>query len=293
MITFSCLVQVAFVLIGVALYTLLERKILGYQQRRKGPNKPGLLGIFVPFADALKLFSKEIPAPYRRNKVVFTLIPLLSLGLPLGIWVIYPSEYYVLSLKFSCLYFLCVSAVGVYAILGAGWRRNRSYSIIGAVRSVAQSVSYEVRLSLIIIHFVAFYYYSFYVVKLSPLWIFIFVVIILLFVSALAETNRTPFDFSEGESELVSGFNTEFGSVSFVMIFLAEYLSIVFLSVVIGALFNIRSFADLYGFIILWASAFIWARGTLPRFRYDQLMYLAWKTLLPFALCRASLYFVL
>lgn len=146
---------------------------------------------------------------------------------------------------------------------------------MGAVRSVAQSVSYEVSLSLIIIHWIAYYNFSIYQIKLSPLSTFLFLIIMLLFVSSLAETNRSPFDFSEGESELVSGFNTEFGSVSFVMIFLAEYLSIIFMAAMIRALFNMTAFFDLFLACILWAMAFIWARGTLPRFRYDQLMRLA------------------
>jgi len=289
MINLSLLFSVLFVLISVAFYTQLERKTLGYLQHRKGPNKPGLMGLLIPFADAIKLLSKETVIPHRRNKVVFMFIPLLALTLPLIAWIIYPSGFPVLSLKYSTLYFLCITRVRVYAVLGAGWRRNRSFAIMGAVRSVAQSVSYEVSLSLIIIHWISFYNYSIYQLKLWPLTTFIFFIIILLLVSSLAETNRSPFDFSEGESELVSGFNTEFGSVSFVLIFLAEYLSILFMAAIISALFNMTVFLDFFLFCLLWAIAFIWARGTLPRFRYDQLISLAWKCYLPISLCGACL----
>ena len=160
-------------------------------------------------------------------------------------------------MKYSVLYFLCVSSVRVYAILGAGWGRNRRYSILGAIRAVAQSVSYEVRLSLIIIHWICFYHYSVYHRKCTPIGTFLFLMLLLLFVSALAETNRSPFDFSEGESELVRGYNTEYSSVHFVMIFLAEYMSFLFMAVIMSALFNMRNYADLYIFFVLWSLLFI------------------------------------
>jgi len=292
--SFVCYIfQLLIALSRVAFYTLLERKWLGYIQTRKGPNKPSFLGSFIPFADAIKLVTKEIRIPHRRNKSLYIFIPWLTLFLPLLLWVVYPTYFRPISLKYSALYFLCITSVSVYAILGAGWSRNRSYSILGAVRSVAQSVSYEVSIALIIVHWIAFYYFSFYQVKTSPLWTFLFLLMALFLVSALAETNRSPFDFSEGESELVRGFNTEFRSVSFVMIFLAEYLSIVFMSIVISAIFNMSRYFDLYAFTLFWALTFIWTRGTLPRFRYDQLIYVAWKSFLPIALCRVCLTLVM
>ena len=292
MINISIILSVLFVLLSVAFYTQLERKTLGYLQHRKGPNKPGLMGLLIPFADAIKLVTKETQIPNRRNKIVFNVIPMLALTLPLMAWIIYPSGFPVLSMKYSTLYFLCITRVRVYAVLGAGWRRNRSFAIMGAVRSVAQSVSYEVSLSLIIIHCIVFFNYSIYQIKLRSLTTFLFLFIILLLVSSLAETNRSPFDFSEGESELVSGFNTEFGSVSFVMIFLAEYLSIMFMAAIISALFNMTAFLDFFLSCLLWAMTFIWARGTLPRFRYDQLISLAWKSYLPISLSGACLFVV-
>ena len=147
--------------------------------------------------------------------------------------------------------------------------------MLGAVRAVAQSVSYEVRLSFILLRCVIFFNFTLLNGKLIPLVLFLFSSIIILLVSSFAETNRTPFDFAEGESELVRGYNTEFRSVPFVMIFLAEYLSILFISIMISLLFNMRGYEDLFFFSLLWAISFLWARGTLPRFRYDQLMYLA------------------
>jgi len=268
--------------VAVAFYTWQERKVLGYIQTRKGPNKPGPLGLLVPFADAIKLISKEPIWPSRGNKVFF-LVPFFSLIIPLLLWGVYPTSFESLTFKFSILFFLCVSSLGVYAILGAGWRRNRKYSILGAVRAVAQTVSYEVSLSFLVLHRVVFFFFRVATRKLLPLCLFMFLLMFILFVSTLAETNRSPFDFSEGESELVSGFNTEFSSVPFVMIFLAEYMSILFISMLIRALFNMRNM-DLYMFLALWALSFIWRRGALPRFRYDQLISLAWKCYLPITL---------
>lgn len=293
MILVSNFLQLLLAVLGVAFYTLLERKWLGYVQTRKGPNKPLLLGLFVPFADALKLVTKEIRIPHRSNKTIYIFVPCLTLFLPFRLWVIYPTVFTPVTLKYSALYFLCLTSVSVYAVLGAGWCSNRRYTILGAVRSVAQSVSYEVSFALIIVHWIVFYFFSLLQTKYSPLGTFIFMIMALLMVSALAETNRSPFDFSEGESELVRGFNTEFRSVSFVMIFLAEYLSIVFISMVIRAIFNMSGFLDLYAFLFIWAVTFIWVRGTIPRLRYDQLMYIAWKSFLPIALCRVCITLVM
>lgn len=272
-------------MLGVAFFTLLERKFLGYIQNRKGPNKPALAGLLVPFADALKLINKEQSRPSRRLKSLFYWVPCLTLLIPCILWIIYPNWLPVTSFKYSTLLFLCISAVGVYSLLGAGWRRNRQYTMLGAVRAVAQSVSYEVRLSFILLSCVIFFNFTLLINKLIPLALFLFSSILILLVSSYAETNRTPFDFSEGESELVRGYNTEFSSVPFVMIFLAEYISILFIAVMISLLFNMRGYEDLFLFSLIWAISFLWARGTLPRFRYDQLMYLAWKCFLPFVLC--------
>ena len=278
-------IQILFVLLSVAFYTLLERKLLGYIQARKGPNKPGSIGLLVPFADAIKLITKESRYPYSSNHFLFVYSPFLSLIIPLLLWSLYPSTNERLNFKYSILIFLCVSALGVYALLGAGWGSNRRYSLLGAFRAVAQSVSYEVSLSIIVLHCIIFYHYEIYNGKLRPLTSFMFGIMVLLLVSSFAETNRSPFDFSEGESELVRGFNTEYRSVPFVMIFLAEYMSILFISNVLRALYCMRVYTDLLIFIIFSAVVFVWRRGTLPRLRYDQLMGMAWKRFLPISLC--------
>jgi len=293
MINVCLIVQVVMIMIRVAFYTLLERKILGYVQSRKGPNKPGVIGLLIPFADAVKLLNKEYLTPVKRNKSLLFTVPILILMVPLILWLLYPSGFRALSIKYSALFFLCVSSLGVYGILGAGWRRNRKYAMLGSVRAVAQSVSYEVCLSIIVVHWIVFYYYETYQEKLAPLGVFLFGLIFVLWLSALAETNRRPFDFSEGESELVRGFNTEYRSVPFLMIFLAEYMSILFISILIRTLFNITLMHDLWLFLILWGILVIWARGSLPRFRYDQLMSLAWKRLLPAVTCSAGIIIML
>jgi len=280
--------QALLVIIRVAFYTLLERKVLGYIQTRKGPNKPSLSGLVTPFADAVKLLTKGLNNPRQINKL-FLWVPCLALFIPLFMWILYPSAYNFLSFKYSTLLFICISAIGVYAILGAGWRRNRKYSILGAVRAVAQTVSYEVSISIIIVHSLIFFLYVIHQDKISTLFTFMFSITAILLVSTMAETNRSPFDFSEGESELVRGFNTEYRSAHFVIIFLAEYISIIFMSTLVRLLFNIRCYLDLYLFIMRWALLFIWVRGSLPRFRYDQLMFLAWKCFLPVVLTSAAL----
>lgn len=284
MVNLALSLQVLLVMVGVAFYTLLERKVLAYIQTRKGPNKPSLIGLLIPFADAIKLIKKEYNLPALANKVLFCFLPCLTLLIPLLLWFAYASPFNVMDLKYSCLWFLSVSSVGVYGLLGAGWRRNRKYSLYGAVRSVAQSVSYEVRLTIIILHSIVFFFYRLFNAKLYPLSLFLFIPMALLLLSMLAETNRTPFDFSEGESELVRGFNTEFGSVPFVMIFLAEYISILYVSLMIRLVFNARSFVETMLFLSFWAFVFIWVRGTRPRYRYDQLIHVAWKRVLPIAL---------
>ena len=222
-------VQALIVILRVAFYTILERKLLGYVQTRKGPNKPGPLGLLVPFADAVKLVKKEQLIPSQSNKLLLFIVPNLVLMIPLILWSLYPAANCALLIKHSALFFLCVSSLGVYGLLGAGWRRNRKYALLGSVRAVAQSVSYEVCLSIIIVHSIFFFFFDFYKIKLTPLAVFLFPIMILLISSAIAETNRSPFDFSEGESELVSGYNTEYRSVPFLIIFLAEYMSILFI----------------------------------------------------------------
>nr|ALO77201.1 NADH deshydrogenase subunit 1 [Alleculinae sp. ALL01] len=287
----SMVLLIICVLIGVAFLTLLERKVLGYIQIRKGPNKVGFMGLLQPFADAVKLFTKEQTFPFLSNFVIYYFSPLVNLFISLFLWMMMPFISVGLNFNFSLLFFLSVSSLGVYTIMMAGWSSNSSYSLLGGLRSVAQTVSYEVSLALILMSFI-FLSLSFNLLDFmgSQLYVwFIFLCFPLSFmfiVSGLAETNRTPFDFAEGESELVSGFNVEYSSGGFAMIFLAEYASILFMSMICVMLFLGGDLVSFMFFIkVVFISFFwIWVRGTLPRFRYDKLMYLAWKSFLPCSL---------
>nr|AML25807.1 NADH dehydrogenase subunit 1 [Elateroidea sp. BMNH 1274768] len=284
-------ILVVVVLVGVAFFTLLERNVLGYIQMRKGPNKVGYMGVPQPFSDAIKLLSKEQPNLYMINFYMFYFSPIFNLFISLLMWMCMPFMSTFLNFNLSVLFFLCCSSLSVYVIMVSGWSSNSNYSLLGGLRAVAQTISYEVSLSLILLSFLIlisslnlldFMKYQ------SFLWLIFmgFPLSLIWFASSLAETNRTPFDFAEGESELVSGFNVEYGGGGFVLIFLAEYSSIMFMSMLFvliflgGDLFSWMFFIKLVGITFL----FIWVRGTLPRFRYDKLMYLAWKVFLPIAL---------
>lgn len=291
LIFLSILILVICVLIGVAFFTLLERKVLGYIQIRKGPNKVGLIGLPQPFRDAIKLFSKEQTNPFISNYYSYYFSPIFNLFLSLLLWMCIPFFSVFLNFDFSILFFLCCSSLRVYTVIVAGWSSNSNYSLLGGLRSVAQTISYEVRLALILLSFLViifrlnildFLKYQVY------LWILFicFPLCIIWFVSSLAETNRTPFDFAEGESELVSGFNVEYRRGGFALIFLAEYSSILFMRMLFCVIFLGANLIDWWFFIklVFIAFLFIWVRGTLPRFRYDKLIYLAWKSFLPISL---------
>nr|QHD19777.1 NADH dehydrogenase subunit 1 [Rodolia quadrimaculata] len=283
------------VLVGVAFLTLLERKLLGLIQIRKGPNKVGFIGLLQPFSDALKLFSKEEGFPLMSNYLIYYFSPILNLFLALFIWLSMPFNLYFLKFEFSVLFFFCVSSLSVYTIMMSGWSSNSNYSMLGGLRSVAQTISYEVSMFLIFLSFL-FMVYSlnlFDFMKFQKLsWlIFMFLPLgIMWLVSGLAETNRTPFDFAEGESELVSGFNVEYSSGGFAFIFLAEYSNILFMSMLSVLILLGGDFMSVLFFLKLVLLSFwwVWVRGTLPRFRYDKLMFLSWKIFLP-----VSLFFLL
>nr|YP_010500045.1 NADH dehydrogenase subunit 1 [Cryptocephalus dimidiatipennis]UWV18209.1 NADH dehydrogenase subunit 1 [Cryptocephalus dimidiatipennis] len=291
------LIMLVGILISVAFLTLFERKILGYIQIRKGPNKLGFLGLLQPFSDAIKLFSKEQTFPYLSNFNIYYLSPIVGLFLSLLLWCIMPFFSYLMSFNLSVMFMLGVSSLGVYCVMLAGWSSNSNYSLLGSLRAVAQTISYEVSLFLMFLSFLflvldysfisflkyqEFIWFLFIMFPLCVMWV----------TTCLAETNRTPFDFAEGESELVSGFNVEYSGGGFAMIFLAEYSSIIFMSMVcsllfLGANFNSFTFFVKIGFMsFLW----VWVRGTLPRYRYDKLMYLAWKSYLPVSLCILLMY---
>lgn len=285
------LVIVVCVLIGVAFLTLMERKVLGYIQVRKGPNKVGILGILQPFRDAIKLFRKEQTYPLISNFILYYLSPVANLFLALLLWYRIPFLTFNFRFDYSLIYFLCISRIGVYRIILAGWSSNSNYSILGSLRSVAQTISYEVRLVLILMCFIflilRFDIADFMKFQENVWFLFInFPICLIWVVSRLAETNRTPFDFAEGESELVSGFNVEYSSGGFAIIFLAEYSNILFIRMICRLIFLGGVFNSVYIYIKLGVIRFfwVWVRGTLPRYRYDKLIYLAWKRYLPVSL---------
>nr|WNL54484.1 NADH dehydrogenase subunit 1 [Amitermes cryptodon] len=285
------LLLMIFVMVGVAFLTLLERSVLGYIHIRKGPNKVGFVGIFQPFSDAIKLFTSEQYFPLVSNYLIYYFSPIFGFFLSLLVWLLIPYLSGFISFELGLLFFLACTSLGVYTVMIAGWSSNSGYSLLGGLRALAQTISYEVSLAFILLSFVVLicsynlvYFYSYQVY----LWL-IFISLPLSFVwfiSCLAETNRTPFDFAEGESELVSGFNVEYGAGGFALIFLAEYASILFMSLLFCIIFL---GSDLYSFffyvkLTFVSFLFVWVRGTLPRFRYDKLMYLAWSSFLPLSL---------
>nr|YP_010737567.1 NADH dehydrogenase subunit 1 [Ctenocephalides orientis]WEQ71702.1 NADH dehydrogenase subunit 1 [Ctenocephalides orientis] len=291
MMLISMILMTIMLLIGVAFLTLLERKVLGYIQIRKGPNKVSLIGLLQPISDAIKLFSKEQIILNLSNYFIYYLCPILSLMISLMVWLLMPNLYGGLDFNLGMLFFICCLSMSVYMIMFAGWSSNSNYSLIGGLRSVAQTISYEVSL-IILMMSLLFLIESFSLIMFNIFQKYIWFIFILwplgliYFVSSLAETNRTPFDFSEGESELVSGFNVEYGGGGFALIFLAEYASILFMSFMFCLMFLGGDYLSIMFFIklVFLSFTFIWVRGTLPRYRYDKLMYLAWKSFLPIGL---------
>nr|YP_009509729.1 NADH dehydrogenase subunit 1 [Antarctoneptunea benthicola]AXF46345.1 NADH dehydrogenase subunit 1 [Antarctoneptunea benthicola] len=288
------------ILLAVAFFTLLERKGLSYIQLRKGPNKVGLMGLPQPIADAAKLLTKEIAKPTMANYSPYFVAPVFSFILALLMWQLYPSLYSCSYFKWGILFFMCVSGMNVYGTLLAGWASNSKYALLGSLRAIAQTISYEVSMALVLL-FPLFLVGSFSFIEIKESQEFIWLAFLMIpvsfmwFVTCVAETNRAPFDFAEGESELVSGFNIEYGAAGFALIFLAEYANILVMSLFSSLLFFggsslIFMESDL-GFmlkVLFFAFAFIWVRGSYPRFRYDLLMGLTWKGFLP-----ASLSFLL
>nr|APQ47876.1 NADH dehydrogenase subunit 1 [Cheumatopsyche brevilineata] len=291
MLMLNMLILMIGVLVAVAFFTLLERKFLGYIQFRKGPNKLGLIGIVQPFSDAIKLFVKEFYFPYKSNLVLYLVSPVFSLFLSLLIWLIFPYLEGLNFLSMGFLFFLCLLSFGVYLVMMSGWASNSNYSFLGGVRAIVQTISYEVSLIFlflsVIILVMNFNLIYIFIYQQSVSFIFfLFPIGAMIFISLLAECNRTPFDFSEGESELVSGFNVEYGGSMFALLFLSEYASILFMSLIYVIFFWGSGYFGVFLFIkiSIIASVFIWVRGTLPRYRYDKLMGLTWKIFLPVSL---------
>nr|AET13160.1 NADH dehydrogenase subunit 1 [Chiropsalmus quadrumanus] len=293
---------VVAVLIGVAFLTLAERKVLGYMQSRRGPNVVGVYGLLQPLADGLKLFSKESIIPSQANLLLYFLSPVLGLTLALISWSVIPLSKYssLADINLSLLIILVISSVGVYSILMSGWSSHSKYSFIGALRAAAQMISYEISLGLIMMGIIIIvgsfslskivFYQQLQCYYLWPLW----PIFLMMVVSSLAETNRAPFDLTEGESELVSGFNVEYASMSFALFFLAEYSHIILSCVLIVLLFG-GGWSSVIGVstigkcfflvkVAMLVFLFLWVRASFPRIRYDQLMHLLWKAYLPLSI---------
>jgi NADH-ubiquinone oxidoreductase chain 1 len=285
------LILVILVMVGVAFLTLLERKVLGYIQIRKGPNKVGFMGIPQPFNDAIKLFCKEQTYPFVSNYLIYYFSPIFSLFISLFVWICFPFLIKFFSFNLGILFFLCCLSIGVYSVILAGWASNSTYALLGGLRAVAQTISYEVRLALILlfmIFLVGGYNFYLFVYLQEIIWLIFlsFPLGLVWFCTSLAETNRTPFDFAEGESELVSGFNVEYRRGGFALIFLAEYARILFIRIIFSLIFlgGYNNDIIFYFKLRVLSFLFIWVRGTMPRFRYDKLIFLAWKRFLPFSL---------
>ena len=293
------------VLVSVAYLTLAERKVMAAMQMRKGPNVVGPFGLLQPFADALKMLMKETIIPTGANRILFIVAPLLTMTLAMIAWAVIPVNdgWAIADINVGILYLFAISSLGVYGIVIAGWASNSKYAFLGALRSAAQMVSYEVSMGLVIVTVLlcaGSLNLTAIVRAQEHIWFFIplFPMFVVFFISTLAETNRAPFDLPEGESEIVGGFHVEYGAMTFGLFFLGEYANMILMSAMTSILFlggwlspiPFAPFTWVPGpiwfilKILLVLFMFVWVRATFPRFRYDQLMRLGWKVFLPLSL---------
>ena len=299
------------VLLAVAYLTYAERKVIGAMQLRRGPNVVGPFGLLQPIADGLKLFLKETIIPTGANRGIFIIAPMITFVLSLVAWAVIPfgDGMVLANINVGILFLFAISSLGVYGILMAGWASNSMYSFLGAVRSAAQMVSYEVSMGFVIITvlmFVGSLNLSDIVMAQQTVWFIVplFPMAVIFFISILAETNRHPFDLPEAEAELVAGYNVEYSAMTFALFFLGEYSFMILMSGMTTILFlggwlapfGIEPFTWIPGPIWFFAKVcfvlffFLWVRATFPRYRYDQLMRLGWKVFLPVSLAAVAIY---
>ncbi|MFY7698459.1 MAG: NADH-quinone oxidoreductase subunit NuoH [Legionella sp.] len=309
-IIIKILVIVLPLLLGVAYLTYAERKVIGYMQVRIGPNRVGILGLLQPIADLIKLLHKEIIIPTQSNKYLFVIAPLFSLVPALAAWAVIPFEQAMVlaNINAGVLYIFAMSSLAVYGILIAGWASNSKYAMLGALRSAAQTVSYEIAMGFSLVGVLI----ASGSMNLTDIvnaqqgsllhWWFIplFPLFLTFWISGIAETNRAPFDLAEGESEIVAGFHVEYSAIGFALFFLSEYASMILIAVMISLLFmggwlspfeGLPGLEQLFFFVpgiawllikvIFFLFVYLWVRATFPRYRYDQLMRLGWKVLIP------------
>ena len=304
-ILLKILLVVIPLLLGVAYLTFAERKIMAYMQLRIGPAVCGPFGLLQPIADAVKLMHKETIIPYAANPILFMLAPVITFALSLSAWAVIPfsETFSITEINVGVLYLFAISSLGVYGIIIAGWASNSKYALLGAMRSAAQMVSYEVSMGFILITVILLsgsLNLKEIVLAQKGMWFAIplFPMFVLFFISALAETNRTPFDLPEAEAELVAGFHVEYSSLAFALFFLGEYANMILMSAMASILFLggwlppmdigiLNAVPGLIWFVLkicFFLFIFLWARATLPRFRFDQLMRIGWKVFLPLTL---------